>query len=342
MAGYKGYKAAGHLRRRSKEKRGGNDKSELVFDRRDVHNMAGYRDKYLEWLAVHNYAEGTISGKRFDIDIFLEWCLERDLIRPHEVTKPILESYQRHLYRYRKKDGKPLSQRSQRGRMSSLKDFFSWLCRQNYTLSNPASEIELPRPEKRLPEEPLSIGQVESILSVPDIDDPLGIRDRAMLELLYSNGLRRTELINLRIEDLNPERRTLQIRKGKGNKDRVVPVGKRALAWLERYIYDVRPLLENGLQDRTLFLSAYGEGINPDVLSRKIGKYVVDANIGRKGSCHLFRHTCATHMLENGADIRYIQQLLGHEKLETTQIYTEVSIKQLQLVHEQTHPAKLK
>lgn len=135
---------------------------------------------------------------------------------------------------------------------------------------------------------------------------------------------------------------TAQVRQGKGRKDRVVPVGARALSWLERYLLEVRPLLTVSANETALFLTSYGEAFNPDVLSRKVSKYIKNADIGRGGSCHLFRHTCATHMLEGGADIRFIQQLLGHENLETTQIYTEVSIKQLLEVHARTHPAKLK
>ena len=122
----------------------------------------------------------------------------------------------------------------------------------------------------------------------------------------------------------------------------MVPVGQRALTWLERYLEKVRPQLQLDPHQHALFLSSYGEAINPDVLGRKVTAYIKQADIGRQGSCHLFRHTCATHMLEGGADIRFIQQLLGHAKLETTQIYTEVSIKQLQEVHARTHPAKLR
>jgi len=129
---------------------------------------------------------------------------------------------------------------------------------------------------------------------------------------------------------------------GKGRKDRVVPVGERALQWLERYLCEVRPLLSVLPNETALFLTSYGEAFNPDVLSRKVSKYIKKAEIGRQGSCHLFRHSCATHMLEGGADTRFIQQLLGHAKLETTQVYTDVSIQQLLEVHERTHPAKLK
>jgi len=177
-------------------------------------------------------------------------------------------------------------------------------------------------------------------LAVPDIGDPLGLRDRAMLELFYSAGIRRSELAKLRLEDLNRERQTLQIRQAKHHKDRVVPVGNRALHWLERYLEESRPKLLLQPNEKALFLSSYGEAFNPDVLSRMVTKFIKQAEIERQGSCHLLRHTCATHMLEGGADIRFIQQLLGHEKLETTAIYTQVSIEQLKAVHAQTHPAE--
>jgi integrase/recombinase XerD len=181
---------------------------------------------------------------------------------------------------------------------------------------------------------------MSGILNIPDIADPLGIRDRAMLETLYSTGIRRSELTNLEITDLNRERQTLQIRQGKGHKDRVVPLGQRALKWLERYLDEVRPKLLLEQSEKALFLTSYGEGFNPDVVSRMVSKFIKKAEIGRPGSCHLVRHSCATHMLEGGADIRFIQQLLGHEKLETTAIYTQTSIEQLKAVHARTHPAE--
>ena len=128
--------------------------------------------------------------------------------------------------------------------------------------------------------------------------------------------------------------------KAKGHKDRVVPVGSRALQWLESYLDEVRPRLALDASQRALFLTSYGEPFNPDVLSRMVSKWIRQADIGRPGSCHLIRATCATHMLEGGADIRFIQQLLDHEKLETTAIYTQVSIEQLKAVHGRTHPAE--
>ena len=293
---------------------------------------------------MHNYSPGTIEQRRDGLKTFLLWALERELKRASEITRPILESYQRWLWRYERpsKEGKAkrLGISTQRGRLGALKDWFSWLVRQNVLLSNPASELELPRMEKRLPAEALSLREVETILALPNLADPLGLRDRAILEVFYSCGLRRTELTNLQIHDLNRDRLTLQIRQGKGRKDRVIPIGVRALGWVERYLAEVRPRLQLDTREHALFLTGYGGPFNPDVLSHQVATLIRKAKIGRLGSCHLFRHTCATHLLEGGADIRFIQQLLGHEKLETTAIYTEVSIKQLQEVHRRCHPAE--
>ncbi len=342
MSGKKGYKATRRLRNRSKSQRGGKAKSELEFERSDPLNMADAMEDYLAMLEAKNYTADTVEGRRFGVEAFLVWCAERTLWVPSVITLPILESYQRWLHRYRKKNGKPLGGSSQRGRLIAVREFFKWLCRSGRIPWNPASELELPRQEKRLPEDPLSIAQVESILAQPDVSDPLGIRDRCAMELMYSTGMRRCEAVRLESCDVNFERMTVQVRQGKGRKDRVVPVGDRALSWVLRYVEESRPLLALKRGEKALFLTSYGEGFNPDVLSRQVSKYVKRAEIGRGGSCHLFRHACATHMLEGGADTRFIQQLLGHEKLETTQIYTQVSIKQLREVHARTHPGAVK
>jgi integrase/recombinase XerD len=340
-----GYNAVRWMRVRPEDKRGGQGKHADGFTRLPAEpggalTLASYLDAHLEWMSVRNYAEHFVESRRYELKAFFSWAEERALFAPTQITRSILESYQRWLYNHRKKNGKPLGITTQRSYLGALMQFFAWLTRQHVIEANPASELELPRPEKRLPVEALSISQVESILAQPAISDPLGIRDRAVMELLYSTGIRRTELARLELSDLNREKKLLRIRLGKGRKDRVVPVGARAMQWIEKYLNEVRHLLalESGTQP--LFLSGYGEAFNPDVLGRKIGKYIETANIGRAGGAHLFRHTCATHMLEGGADIRYIQQLLGHEKLETTAIYTEVSIIQLQAVHARCHPAE--
>ena len=339
MAGKKGFAAVAYLRRRPQARRGGNDKQPLPFDRSAPDALALWSETWLESLRARNYAEGTVEERFFSLKFFLQWACERDVTRAEEVTRPILEAFQRFLWRYELPggNGRRLGWSTQRARLGCLKEWFRWLTRQNVILHNPASELELPRMEKRLPTEGLSLGEVERLLAVPDTSDPLGLRDRAILELFYSTGLRRAELCSLELSDVNTERGTLTVRKGKGKKDRVVPVGGRASAWVQRYVREVRPRLSLDTRTPTLFLTGYGEAFNPDVVSRMVSQWI--AAIAKKGSCHLLRHTCATHMLEGGADIRYIQQLLGHEKLETTAIYTEVTIRLLLEVHARCHPA---
>jgi len=296
---------------------------------------------YFEALRVLNYSERTIESREHHLREFVKWAHERSLARPSEVTKPILERYQRHLYHHRKKDGKPLSFRSQHGALVPVRAFFKWLCKQNHLLANPAADLDLPRAEKRLPKHVLTASEAERVLALPDVGDPLGLRDRAMLEAIYSTGMRRMELIGLKLYDLDAERGTVFIRQGKGKKDRMVPMGERAFAWVMRYVEEARPKLALTPDDGLVFLTNVGLAFEPNRLTQLVRDYVDAAEIGKRGSCHLFRHTCATLMLENGADIRFIQQLLGHEKLETTQIYAQVSIRMLKEVHARTHPARL-
>ena len=338
MAGPKGIAGALKLAERAKDKRGGNERQADRYDRSAPDALGLWHDAYLESLGARNYSASTVEHRRHTLKLFLAWADERDLKRASQITRPILETFQRWLWRYQKPNGQRLGWSSQRERLGTLKDFFRWVTRQNIILHNPASELELPRPEKRLPQEVLTLSEVQRLLAVPNTDDPLGVRDRAMLELFYSTGIRRTELCRLDLADLHTERRTLHVRQGKGKKDRMVPVGLRAIDWLERYLKEVRPRLCLDTRTQALFLTGYGEAFNPDVLSRMVSTWLQQAGLKRKGCCHVLRHSCATHMLENGADIRFIQQLLGHEKLDTTAIYTEVSIKQLQEVHARCHP----
>jgi integrase/recombinase XerD len=186
----------------------------------------------------------------------------------------------------------------------------------------------------------LSVQEVEQVLMQPDIHDPMGLRDRAILETLYSTGIRRGECVRLKLYDADLQNGTVFIRQGKGKKDRYVPIGERAVKWIEKYLREVRPDLAVEPDDMTLFLSQYGDAFSPDHLSGMVHDYIEAANLGKGGGPHLLRHTMATLMLENGADLRFIQEILGHEKISTTQIYAHVSIRQLKLVHEHTHPAE--
>ena len=259
-----------------------------------------------------------------------------------DLTKPILERYQRHLYYYRKPDGKPLTLGTQHSLLAPIKTFFKWLAQENHLLYNPASELVLPRQPKRLPRDILSVDEVETILGTPDHTTPGGLRDRAILETLYSTGLRRMELPALKTYDIDLHRAIVIVREGKGRRDRIIPIGERALAWVEKYLNESRPQLLLHQHEEALFLNDYGDPLPRDALARKVKRYMDRAGIKKTGSCHLFRHAMATHMLDNGADTRFIQAMLGHADLATTQIYTHVSIEKLREIHTATHPAKLK
>lgn len=310
-----------------------------VGDPADPDGLFVWMRRYVEYLSVKGYTEQTRWNVEQYARDFIAWCEPRALNRPTQITKPILDTYQRYLFYYRKRDGAPLSFTSQRGKLSPLKGWFKWLTRENVLPSNPASEIELPRMRRRLPKHVLTAQEAEAVMAQPDLGDPLGVRDRAVLETLYSTGLRRMEVTNLKVEDIDAERGTLLIRHGKGDKDRMLPIGERALAWIYRYLDDVRMHLVVPPDDRTLFLTRTGEAFNMNWLSKTVANYVDQANLGKRGACHLFRHTMATLMLENGCDIRFIQAMLGHAELSTTQIYTQVAIRVLQQMHAATHPA---
>lgn len=304
-------------------------------------SLTAYLHRFLEWSAVNNYATSTVGKRSETIREFIRWCDDRGLDRPQDITKPILERYQRHLYYRRKGNGQPLSASSQRSRLTPIRSWFKWLAQQNYILYNPASDLALPRTEQRLPKAVLTETEVAAIMNQTDISDALELRDRAIMETLYSTGIRRTELTQVKLHDLDVERGALMVRQGKGKKDRVIPIGERAIAWIDKYLVNVRPELLIDDHNDTLFLSHLGDAITPSWLSDRVRGYVDKANLGKTGSCHLFRHAMATQMLENGADIRFIQAMLGHADLSTTQIYTQVSIRQLKEIHTATHPAKL-
>ena len=336
MAGKKGIARVSGMRGRRK---GGQRAAGDGFDRSTARTLASQIDDWFAWLDQRNYSERTLEMHKWSLRTFLGWAQERGLHYPDEITRPILESYQRWLYRYRKADGQPLAAATQRGRLGAVQRFFAWLCRHHRLEANPASDLELPRkPPRGLPRG-LSLEHVRAVLNLPDITDPLGIRDRAILETFYSTGMRRSELAALDLGDLDPVAGTIHIRRGKGGKGRVVPVGASALKWLAAYLDKTRPQLLIDPGEQALFLSGYGERMSATYVGNWVTRTVKAADIGKRGSCHLFRHSCATHMLENGADIRLIQQLLGHARLDTTQIYTEVAIKALKEAHARTHPS---
>ena len=306
-----------------------------------AHNrLVRYMEDHFEWMLVTGYSVHTVNARRQNIRRFIRWADERGLDDPREITRPMLERYQRFLFYWRKDDGSALTIGMQHQYLASLKTWFRWLSREHHILANPAADLDLPRQPKHLPRSTPTVQEVEAILAEAEPGTVQGLRDRALLETLYATGLRRLELAGAAIYDADLTRGLLWVRHGKGGRERVVPLGERACAWLDKYLTEARPQLL-AADTTALFLTDYGEPVGADFVSGKVKRYMEFAGVHKVGSAHLLRHACATHMLEGGADIRFIQAMLGHADIGTTQIYTHVSIDKLLAVHRATHPSRL-
>ena len=291
------------------------------------------------WMEVRNLSPHTVLIRLQSMGMFAAWLAERSVTEAGVVTRPMVEAYQRYLHRYRKRGGDLMGVAGQYQRLKGIEHFFRWCSRKNHISANPAADIEYPRLGRSLPDF-FTAGELERIFSVPDVNTPEGIRDRALLELLYSTGLRRSEVAHVTLMDLERGRGVLRVVKGKGSKDRYVPIGNRAWVWLDRYLRDVRPRWSVDAGDYSLFLNASRTAMTPNQVTSRTGRIVVKAGLSGRGSCHRFRHTFATHLLENGCDLRLIQGMLGHAGMEMTARYTQVSIKQLCVAHGAFHPAE--
>lgn len=298
-------------------------------------------ESWLAHLAAAGRSPRTVQGYRERVLSFLAWCEPRGITYAPQVSLAVLEAYQRWLQSYRRADGRQLAVNGQRHLLSAIRMLLRWLLQRHHILYNPAELLALPKEERRLPAQVFSEEETRRVLQSLDAGTPPGLRNRAILELLWSTGIRRTELANLLLSDVDVVRGVVNVRRGKGGRDRVVPVGHTALIWLGRYLKDVRPRLAQRFDSGYLFISQKGTGLAHGTLTAMAGRAIRSgARLKKAGACHIFRHSMATQMLENGADTRHIQAILGHEKLETTQIYTRVAIGHLKKVHDKTHPAE--
>jgi len=302
-------------------------------------SIAAHADAFLSNLTVRAYSQPTIDAHRWALRQFTTWADTRDAHHPATFTRADIEAYQLFLHRYRSpRGGKPLAINTQLARLGCIRRFFAWLCRSGIIPANPAADLDLPRKQARQLPKTLSPEEIQRLLSIPNPADPFGLRDRAILELFYATGIRRSEMANLDHGDYDPSTHTLIVRKGKNGKSRMLPVGERAAAWLDRYLAESRPLFDHLPRETALFLTGYGERFSPAYLGNWIKKLLKRCGIDKPGSCHLWRHSCATDMHRGGADIRYVQEMLGHERMETTQIYTHVHIEALRETHTRCHP----
>jgi integrase/recombinase XerD len=324
--------------RRSQPKRGGKSVFAVPGDPADPDGFSAIASDWLEWLGAHNYSHMTLVDHSYWLATFAAWAELRGVSRPADVTLAVLEAYQRHVSLRRKPDGTALSWSTQARALVALRAFFAWCKKTRRLLSNPAAELVMPRQSHKLPGATLCHDEAEAVLAVPDVETVIGLRDRAVLELLYATGMRRGELVGLDLADVDLHRGWLTLRVTKTRWDRVVPMGPRASAWLVRYLGEARPHLVLDDAVPAVFLATNGERLGATWLTSQVHRYVEASGTGKSGSCHLFRHSAATLMLEGGADIRYVQELLGHRSLDSTHIYTRVAPERLAAVHAATHP----
>jgi integrase/recombinase XerD len=307
-------------------------------DSDDPHSLTAHIGRHLTWLEGRGYSAPGLWTRRADLIQFCSWCADREITRPEDLNRTVIDLYQRYISLKPKHDGNLLSPITQIKKLQAVAKYCKWLVRERLIAYDPASELELPKRGIRLPKAVLTAEEAERVLAVPDSTTLLGLRDRTILEVLYATALRRSELLNLDLEHLDLSRGVISIRRGKGDKDRFVPLAERTEAWLRKYLVEARPKLMVYSDEKAVFLSLRGNRMAEHYLTELVAKAIEESGIDKRGGCHLFRHTAATLMLEGGADLRIIQQMLGHADISTTQVYTRVSLHHLKAVHAATHP----
>ncbi len=274
-------------------------------------------------------SENTLAAYRHDLGGLAAWLQARDRSLPGARRGDLLDYLSA-----RVADGaKP---RTTARLLSSMRRYYRHQVREGRLNDDPSARIDTPRIGRPLPAS-LSEDEVETLLSAPDVQDALGLRDRAMLELLYACGLRVTELVTVTTDQVNLVQGVVRLT-GKGNKERLVPLGEEAIDWLQRYIAESRPELAGQASARQLFITRRGRGMTRQAFWHRLRNYAVKSGINKALSPHTLRHAFATHLLNNGADLRVVQMLLGHSDLSTTQIYTHVARERLKDLHARHHP----
>jgi integrase/recombinase XerD len=297
-------------------------------------------EEYLKDCKRRGFAAYTVYDYRLRLRKFFLWLQEHypGIQSPVDIPKEAVADYQMHLYKAVSVRKKRLAIATQHRWLGIVLWWLRWLLTQEKILINPAAGIQLPRRPQRIPRNYLSLREMQKLLRAPDLSTHIGLRNRAMLEVLYSTGIRAGELRRLKIDHLNLQEGWLTVVQGKGGKDRVVPLGKAAIHFLLEYMGKSRPALMKKKEHDCVFVTQYGTPISYDSIQIALAKTAKAAGIKRKITPHALRHTCATLMLRGKADIRHIQEMLGHSSLSSTQIYTKVEISDLKKVHAKCHP----
>lgn len=299
--------------------------------------------RYKDTLALKNYSPRTIHKYAESLKKFFTYLTqEKGIQRIQDVQKEAIQEYQTKVFNQKRLyDGKPLSLSSKASTLQAVKSFFGFCSRKREILYNPAYDIEIPLQREGSLKEVLKEGELKKLLEAASGQTPLDLRNKALLEILYSTGLRNTEARTLEVRDVDFEREEIFVRHGKGyfgERQRVVPVGKTALWYLEEYLSRSRPKLLGDKTSSVLFITRRGRPLRIEAPDTIVKRYAALAGIQRKVRTHTIRHSFATHLLKHGADIRHVQEMLGHSSLESTKVYTRLEISDLKKVHQKTHP----
>lgn len=297
----------------------------------EVSNINRLLEEYLHYLRVERgLAHNTLASYRNDLNQFLQYLQTKQITTLTEVDKNTIIEYLTFQTQQHKENSSIIHS------ITSLRRFFSYLVQEKIIIKDPMLLIDTPKKKQKLPEV-LSIKEVETLLATPNTAQILGMRDRTILEVMYATGLRVSEIINIKLNDLHLSLGIIQTI-GKGNKERIIPIGDIAAKWIERYLNESRPKLLKQKRSPYLFLNFHGEQLTRQGIWKNLKAHVKKAGIQKNVTPHTLRHSFATHILENGADLRIVQELLGHSDISTTQIYTHLSKQRLSKVYNQAHP----
>lgn len=294
--------------------------------------------QYLNAMTAQAASRYTVRGAKSALKELASFLKAIEVTRIEQLDHEALIQYREELSWRLTPKTTPLSPRSQSELLGHLRAFCRWMVAQDWLVSDPSKKIPNPKKPQALPKAILEPREIEKILALPDMTSARGYRDRVILEVLYATAMRREEAANVRLEDLDIESGYVVIRQGKGGKDRVVPIGASVCQLIDTYLAGVRADWIGNENDAHLFLNRFGQKMDPNAIWQVVHKYAKAAQLKKPVSTHTFRHSCATHMLKNGAPIRHIQELLGHASLETTQVYTRITINDLKAIHRRYHP----
>lgn len=300
----------------------------------ELNHLATQFENYLKSLGR---AQKTIKEALRKLTKFIVYLHAKSITQAVAISGDTVRDYQVFLYQNVNAYGRVNSVAYQNGLLSVVKQFLDYLAQTGHIMAAPSQGLSYAKTPQRLPTSVLTPAEVHKILKMPDVNSAIGYRDRTILEVFYSSGIRKTELRNLSLPDVDYHEGLLKVT-GKGGKDRVVPVGRIACRYLQNYIKAVRPMLQNRLPNDIVFLSSRGNRLNHNAVWVLVKKYAKLAGIKKNVHCHTFRHTCATALVKNKADLRSVQKLLGHANLSTTQVYTHLTISDLKKVHARCHP----